>query len=63
MEKNAKNQLLWVEAQKRYHLSDSTIQMAKALGLNPKKLGGIANHKQEHWKSGQGGSNPHWNSS
>jgi hypothetical protein len=26
------------------------IQMARELGLNPKKLGGIANHKQEPWK-------------
>lgn len=24
--------------------------MAKQLGLNPKKFGGIANHKQEPWK-------------
>ena len=25
--------------------------MARELGLNPKKLGGIANHDQERWKS------------
>jgi len=24
--------------------------MARELGMNPKKLGGIANHKQEPWK-------------
>ena len=27
------------------------IQMARELGLNPKKIGHIANHKQEPWKS------------
>jgi len=25
--------------------------MARELGLNPKKLGGLANHKQEPWKA------------
>ena len=25
--------------------------MARELGLNPKKLGGLANHDQESWKS------------
>jgi hypothetical protein len=24
--------------------------MARELGLNPKKFGGLANHKQEPWK-------------
>lgn len=27
------------------------IQMARELGMNPKKFGGLANHKQERWKS------------
>ena len=27
------------------------IQMARELGLNPKKFGKIANHKQEPWKA------------
>ena len=40
----------WVDARKRFHLSDAHIQMARELGLNPKKLGGKANHKQEPWK-------------
>jgi hypothetical protein len=40
----------WVEAQKRFHLSDLHIQMARELGLNPKKFGGLANHRQEPWK-------------
>jgi hypothetical protein len=40
----------WVEAQRRFHLSDLHIQMARELGLNPKKFGGLANHRQEPWK-------------
>jgi len=41
----------WVEARKRYHLSHAHVQMARELGLNPRKLGKIANHKQELWKA------------
>ena len=40
----------WGDAQKRFHLSDLHIQMARELGLNPKKCGGLANHRQEPWK-------------
>ncbi len=40
----------WAEAQKRFRLSDLHIQMARELGLNPKKFGGLANHRQEPWK-------------
>jgi hypothetical protein len=40
----------WAEAQKRFHLSNLHIQMARELGLNPKKFGGLANHRQEPWK-------------
>lgn len=40
----------WVDARKRYHLSHAHIQMARELGMNPKKLGGLANHEQELWK-------------
>ena len=40
----------WAEAQKRFHLNDLHIQMARELGLNPKKFGGLANHRQEPWK-------------
>ena len=40
----------WIEARTRYHLSHAQIQMARELGMNPKKLGGIANHHQERWK-------------
>lgn len=41
----------WLTAQKRHRLSDSHIQMARELGLNPDKLGKIDNHKQEPWKA------------
>ena len=41
----------WVEARKRYHLSHAQVQMARELGLNPGKLGKIANHRQEPWKA------------
>jgi hypothetical protein len=40
----------WADAQKRFHLSDLHIQMARELGLNPKKCGGLATHRQEPWK-------------
>jgi hypothetical protein len=43
--------VIWIEVKKKYHLSDMHIQMARELGMNPKKLGGLANHKQEKWKS------------
>jgi len=40
----------WIEARKKFHLSHAQIQMARELGLNPKKFGGMENHKQEQWK-------------
>jgi hypothetical protein len=40
----------WIDARKRFHLSHVQVQMARELGLNPKKLGGMANHRQEPWK-------------
>ncbi len=40
----------WIEVRKRYHLSHAQVQMARELGMIPKKLGGMANHKQEPWK-------------
>ena len=46
--KNIEN---WKKAKKQYHLSDMHIQMARELSMNPKKLGGLANHKQEQWKA------------
>jgi hypothetical protein len=41
----------WIDAKKKYRLSDAHIQMARELGMNPKKFGSLANHKQEQWKS------------
>lgn len=41
---------VWIDARKRYHLSDMQIQMARELGLNPRKFGKLANEKQEQWK-------------
>lgn len=49
--KKIKKQEIWDTAQKRHRLSSEVIQMAKALGLNPKKFGSLDNHKQEPWKS------------
>ena len=41
----------WVEARRRHHLSDAHVQMARELGMNPKKLGKLDNHHQEPWKA------------
>ncbi len=40
----------WIEARKKYHLSHAQIQMARELGLNPKKFGSLGNAKQQPWK-------------
>ena len=40
----------WIDARKRYHLSHAHIQMARELGMNPRKFGSLANTKQEPWK-------------
>jgi hypothetical protein len=42
--------LIWIEARKKFHLSHPQIQMARELGMNPKKFGKLANHEQESWK-------------
>lgn len=39
-----------MDARKRHHLSHAQVQMARELGLNPKKLGKMDNHDQEPWK-------------
>lgn len=41
----------WVEARSRHRPSHAHVQMARELGLNPRKLGSIANHDQEPWKA------------
>ena len=40
----------WVEARQRHRLSHAQIQMARELGMNPKKFGKLDNHDQERWK-------------
>jgi hypothetical protein len=40
----------WIEARRRFHLSHVHVQMARELGMNPKKLGKLDNHHQEPWK-------------
>jgi hypothetical protein len=40
----------WIEARKKYHLSHVQIQMARVLGLNPKKFGNLSDNKQQQWK-------------
>ena len=42
---------IWIDVRKRYQLSHAHIQMARELGMNPKKFGKIANEKQESWKA------------
>jgi len=42
--------LPWLEAKQRHRLTDEQVQMARELGMNPKKLGKLDNHKQEPWK-------------
>jgi uncharacterized protein YchJ len=41
---------VWIDARKRFHLSHAHVQMARELGLNPKKFGKLSNHRQEPWK-------------
>jgi hypothetical protein len=42
---------IWIDTRRRFHLSHEQIQMARELGMNPKKFGKLANHKQEPWKA------------
>jgi hypothetical protein len=51
MSSSVNKEKIWQDAKKKYRLSTEVILMAKQLGLNPKKFGGIANHKQEQWKA------------
>ena len=41
----------WIEAKQRHRLSQAHIQMARELGMNPRKFGKIDNHRQEPWKA------------
>jgi hypothetical protein len=40
----------WFEARRRFKLSHAHTQMARELGMNPRKLGSLANESQEPWK-------------
>jgi hypothetical protein len=40
----------WTTARKRHGLSHVHVQMARELGMNPRKLGKLDNHDQEPWK-------------
>jgi hypothetical protein len=37
----------WFEARQRFRLSHAHIQMARELGLNPRKFGSLANEQRE----------------
>jgi hypothetical protein len=41
---------LWIDARRRHKLSHAHVQMARELGMNPRKLGKLDNHEQERWK-------------
>jgi hypothetical protein len=41
----------WIEVRQRHRLSHAHVQMARELGMNPRKLGKLANHDQEPWKA------------
>jgi len=41
---------VWIDARMRHHLPHAQVQMARELGMNPKKLGKLDNHRQEPWK-------------
>ncbi len=40
----------WIDARKRHRLSHAQVQMARELGMNPKKLDKKDSHDQEPWK-------------
>ena len=41
----------WIDARRRFKLSHAHIQMARELGMNPRKMGSLANQQQEPWKA------------
>jgi hypothetical protein len=41
----------WIDARKRHGLSHAEVQMARELGMNPKKLGKLDNRTQEPWSA------------
>lgn len=45
------NLAAWITARRRLRLTHAQVQMARELGMNPRKLEGLANHSQESWKA------------
>jgi hypothetical protein len=41
---------IWIDGRNRHLLSHVQIQIARELGMNPKRLGKLDNHRQEPWK-------------
>jgi hypothetical protein len=41
----------WIQARRKHGLSHEHIQMARELGMNPKKFGKIDNHRREPRKA------------
>ena len=42
--------LPWIDARKKFRLSNEHIQMARELGLSPKRFGRYADRKDQPWK-------------
>ncbi|MFG0261266.1 MAG: hypothetical protein ACF788_02625 [Novipirellula sp. JB048] len=42
--------LPWIDARKKYRLSHAQIQMARELGMSPKRFGRLANTEHQPWK-------------
>lgn len=47
----SQNVLDGIEARKRFRLSRAQVQMARELGMDPRKLGTLDKHDQEPWKA------------
>ena len=46
---------IWLEVRRRFKLSHAHTQMARELGMNPRKLGSLADGGQELWKTASPG--------
>jgi hypothetical protein len=42
--------LPWIDARKKFRLSNAHVQMARELGLSPKRFGSYADRKDQPWK-------------
>ena len=40
----------WIDARKKFRLSNAHIQMARELGMNPKRFPSLANTENKSWK-------------